>query len=156
MQGEDGFTLALEYDHRWALLLNKVPPSTASRSQGSSNCAAMLIKRPPGSLTKGLIKTWMGDATPQRGGRAKRMIRVTPKGVEAAKAFYDAVRRVRPLRGKDQMGFESFEDQLAVSLGRGSAPVASAVRLAQLVHPTRLRFVSENLQKLGCRAADQL
>jgi DNA-binding PadR family transcriptional regulator len=44
--------------------------------------------------TKGLIKTWMGEATPQRGGRAKRMIRVTPKGVQAAKAFYDAVRRV--------------------------------------------------------------
>jgi PadR family transcriptional regulator PadR len=44
--------------------------------------------------SKGLIKTWMGDATPQRGGRAKRMIRVTPRGVEAAAAFYDAVTRV--------------------------------------------------------------
>src|ERR1700691_411051 len=43
---------------------------------------------------KGLLKTWMGDATPQRGGRAKRMVRVTPKGVLAAKAFYDAVTRV--------------------------------------------------------------
>ena len=28
---------------------------------------------------KGLLKTWMGDATPQRGGRAKRMIRLTPR-----------------------------------------------------------------------------
>jgi PadR family transcriptional regulator, regulatory protein PadR len=43
---------------------------------------------------KGLLKTWMGDATPQRGGRAKRMIRVTPKGVHAAKDFYTAVVRV--------------------------------------------------------------
>jgi PadR family transcriptional regulator, regulatory protein PadR len=43
---------------------------------------------------KGLLKTWMGDATPQRGGRAKRMVRVTPKGVQAAKDFYDAVIRV--------------------------------------------------------------
>ena len=43
---------------------------------------------------KGLLKTWMGDATPQRGGRAKRMVRVTPKGVQAAKDFYDAVLRV--------------------------------------------------------------
>src|SRR5712664_2586392 len=43
---------------------------------------------------KGLLKTWMGDATPQRGGRAKRMVRVTPKGVHAAKDFYDAVTRV--------------------------------------------------------------
>jgi PadR family transcriptional regulator, regulatory protein PadR len=41
--------------------------------------------------TKGLLQTWMGDATPQRGGRAKRMVRVTPKGVRAAKGFYDAV-----------------------------------------------------------------
>jgi PadR family transcriptional regulator, regulatory protein PadR len=44
--------------------------------------------------TKGLFETWMGDATPQRGGRAKRMVRVTPKGMEAAKNFYDAVTRV--------------------------------------------------------------
>jgi|SRR5580658_5990451 PadR family transcriptional regulator, regulatory protein PadR len=43
---------------------------------------------------KGLLKTWMGEATPQRGGRAKRMVRVTPKGVQAAKDFYDAVVRV--------------------------------------------------------------
>jgi PadR family transcriptional regulator, regulatory protein PadR len=43
---------------------------------------------------KGLLKTWMGEATPQRGGRAKRMVRVTPKGVHAAQDFYDAVTRV--------------------------------------------------------------
>jgi len=43
---------------------------------------------------KGLLKTWMGNATAQRGGRAKRMIRVTPKGVLAAKEFYDTVTRV--------------------------------------------------------------
>ena len=40
---------------------------------------------------KGLLETWMGEATPQRGGRAKRMVRVTPAGVKAAKHFYDAV-----------------------------------------------------------------
>jgi PadR family transcriptional regulator, regulatory protein PadR len=44
--------------------------------------------------SKGLIKTWMGDATPQRGGRARRMIRVTPQGVRAAAAFYEAVMHV--------------------------------------------------------------
>jgi DNA-binding PadR family transcriptional regulator len=43
---------------------------------------------------KGMLKTWMGEATPQRGGRAKRMVRVTPKGMQAATAFYDAVKRV--------------------------------------------------------------
>jgi PadR family transcriptional regulator, regulatory protein PadR len=43
---------------------------------------------------KGLVKTSMGEATPQRGGRAKRMIRVTPEGVRAAKHFYNAVNRL--------------------------------------------------------------
>jgi PadR family transcriptional regulator PadR len=43
--------------------------------------------------TKGLVKTWMGEATPQRGGRAKRMVRVTGKGIQAATAFYNAVMR---------------------------------------------------------------
>jgi DNA-binding PadR family transcriptional regulator len=44
--------------------------------------------------TKGFVKTWMGDSTPQRGGRAKRMVCVTAKGVRAASAFYLAVMRV--------------------------------------------------------------
>jgi DNA-binding PadR family transcriptional regulator len=43
---------------------------------------------------KGLLETWMGEATPTRGGRAKRMVRVTPNGVRAAKSFYEAVLRV--------------------------------------------------------------
>lgn len=42
---------------------------------------------------KGLIETWMGNATPQRGGRRKRMVRVTAKGVEEAARFYNAVVR---------------------------------------------------------------
>ena len=43
---------------------------------------------------KGFIKTWMGAPTPLRGGRPKRMVRVTAKGIQAATAFYDAVKRV--------------------------------------------------------------
>src|SRR6202049_4612313 len=43
--------------------------------------------------TKGLLQTWMGDATPQRGGRAKRMVRVTAKGILAEVAFLEAVRQ---------------------------------------------------------------
>lgn len=43
---------------------------------------------------KGLLKTWMGEATPQRGGRAKRMVRITAKGLKEASNFYDAVARV--------------------------------------------------------------
>jgi DNA-binding PadR family transcriptional regulator len=41
--------------------------------------------------SKGLIETWMGGATPQRGGRAKRNVRVTAKGRRAAAEFYRAV-----------------------------------------------------------------
>jgi DNA-binding PadR family transcriptional regulator len=40
---------------------------------------------------KGFLKTFMGDPTPQRGGRPKRMVRFTARGVQAATAFYNAV-----------------------------------------------------------------
>jgi PadR family transcriptional regulator, regulatory protein PadR len=43
---------------------------------------------------KGMIKTWMGKPTQERGGRAKRMVRVTTKGVTAATAFYETVQQV--------------------------------------------------------------
>jgi len=43
---------------------------------------------------KGLVKTSMGDPTPQRGGRPKRMVRITAKGTHAATTFYNAVMRV--------------------------------------------------------------
>jgi PadR family transcriptional regulator PadR len=44
--------------------------------------------------TKGMLKTWTGEATAQRGGRAKRMVLVTPRGTEAAKEFYEVMMRV--------------------------------------------------------------
>lgn len=43
--------------------------------------------------SKGLIQTWMGEATAERGGRAKRMVRVTGKGIREASSFYETVRR---------------------------------------------------------------
>lgn len=43
--------------------------------------------------SKGLLKTWMGEATPQRGGRPKRMVSVTAKGNKEAASFYKAVMR---------------------------------------------------------------
>lgn len=43
---------------------------------------------------KGLVQTWMGGATPERGGRSKRMVRVTTKGVRAATEFYRAVIKI--------------------------------------------------------------
>ena len=44
--------------------------------------------------SKGLVKTSMGAPTPLRGGRPKRMVRITPKGAQAASDFYNAVMRV--------------------------------------------------------------
>jgi DNA-binding PadR family transcriptional regulator len=43
---------------------------------------------------KGLVKTRMGEATPERGGRPKRLVRLTPKGVQAATEFFSAVNRI--------------------------------------------------------------
>lgn len=44
--------------------------------------------------SKGLVKTWMGESTPERGGRAKRMVRVTAKGLKEATAFYRVITRI--------------------------------------------------------------
>jgi len=44
--------------------------------------------------TKGLIKTRMGDPTPERGGRAKRMVTITGTGRTAAAEFYTAITTV--------------------------------------------------------------
>jgi PadR family transcriptional regulator, regulatory protein PadR len=41
---------------------------------------------------KGMVQTWMGEATAQRGGRAKRMVRVTKEGSRAAAEFYQAMK----------------------------------------------------------------
>ena len=41
-----------------------------------------------------LLQTWMGEATAQRGGRAKRMVRVSAKGIDEASKFYAAVTHV--------------------------------------------------------------
>jgi PadR family transcriptional regulator, regulatory protein PadR len=43
---------------------------------------------------KGLVETWMSAPTHQRGGRAKRMVRVTGEGARAAREFYEAVVRM--------------------------------------------------------------
>ena len=43
---------------------------------------------------KGMIKTRTGKPTQERGGRSKRMVRVTAKGVAAATVFYETVQQV--------------------------------------------------------------
>ena len=42
---------------------------------------------------KGLVKTWLGEATQSRGGRAKRMVALTSEGSRAAAEFYAAISR---------------------------------------------------------------
>lgn len=59
------------------------------------NCAIGAIYTTIDRLeAKGLLRTWMGESTSQRGGRAKRMVQVTPVGVKAAKEFYSVMTRV--------------------------------------------------------------
>jgi PadR family transcriptional regulator, regulatory protein PadR len=43
---------------------------------------------------KGFVRTWMAEGTPQRGGRSRRMVRVTSAGKVAAKSFYTAIIRI--------------------------------------------------------------
>jgi PadR family transcriptional regulator, regulatory protein PadR len=45
--------------------------------------------------TKGLITSRMGDPTPQRGGRAKRYVTVTPAGLDALERAMQAYERLR-------------------------------------------------------------
>ena len=76
---------------------------TATRSRCSIGALYTTLDR---LEAKGFIETWMGEATAKRGGRAKRMIRVTKKGVREAAAFYDAV--MSASRGVSwEGGFES-------------------------------------------------
>lgn len=44
--------------------------------------------------SKGLVETRMSAPTQERGGRAKRMVRVTGKGTRAAREFYESVLRI--------------------------------------------------------------
>lgn len=44
--------------------------------------------------SKGLLETWLSEPTAKRGGRAKRMVRVTAKGEREAREFYEAIARI--------------------------------------------------------------
>ena len=44
--------------------------------------------------TKGLVATWMGEPTQERGGRSRRLVRVTGEGERAAREFYEAVSKM--------------------------------------------------------------
>lgn len=43
---------------------------------------------------KGLVKTWMGEPTPERGGRSKRLVHLTATGVKEASEFFRTITRI--------------------------------------------------------------
>jgi len=43
---------------------------------------------------KGLVDTWMGEPTRERGGRSKRLVQVTATGVKEASNFFRTIRRI--------------------------------------------------------------
>ena len=64
-------------------------------TMGGRNCSLGALYTTLDRLeAKGLVETWMSAPTQQRGGRAKRMVRVTGGGTRAARDFYEAVRRM--------------------------------------------------------------
>jgi DNA-binding PadR family transcriptional regulator len=52
--------------------------------------------------TKGFVSSTMGNATPQRGGKAKRYVKVSPAGMRALRRAVQAYGRM--LDGLDQLG----------------------------------------------------
>ena len=54
---------------------------------------------------KGLLESWLGDPTPERGGKAKRHFRPTDEGLASAREFTAAVRSMtRGLDGAFERG----------------------------------------------------
>ena len=52
-------------------------------------CSTSKISKAISNLEeKGFVKCWMSAPTGERGGRSKRMVRITPSGVRAARRFY--------------------------------------------------------------------
>jgi DNA-binding PadR family transcriptional regulator len=41
---------------------------------------------------KGYVEGWIGDSTPERGGRRRKMYRIRPEGARALQAWYAGVR----------------------------------------------------------------
>lgn len=43
---------------------------------------------------RGCVRSWLGEATRERGGRRKRFYAITPAGAEALKRSYDRIQRM--------------------------------------------------------------
>lgn len=43
---------------------------------------------------KGYVEGWIGDATPERGGRRRKVYRILPEGAKAVRKWYDGIRHL--------------------------------------------------------------
>jgi len=50
---------------------------------------------------KGFVEGWIGDATPERGGRRRKVYRLHPEGARALRAWYDGIRGLAQGTGPD-------------------------------------------------------
>lgn len=62
---------------------------------------------------QGLISTWTGDPTPERGGRRKRLVRLEPAGLDALD------RTVRTFEAMTRGLMPELERRVAQALGKG-------------------------------------
>lgn len=58
------------------------------RSTGSIHTALERLE------SRGLVRSWLGDPTPVRGGRRKRYYAVTPSGARALQSSYEHLQRL--------------------------------------------------------------
>jgi len=49
---------------------------------------------------KGLVESWVGDSTPERGGRRRRCYRILPAGARVLRDAYTALRRLAAGTGR--------------------------------------------------------
>jgi DNA-binding PadR family transcriptional regulator len=43
---------------------------------------------------KGYVEGWIGEGTPERGGRRRKVYRILPEGAEAVRSWYDGIRHL--------------------------------------------------------------
>lgn len=43
---------------------------------------------------KGFVEAWIGDSTPERGGRRRKVYRLLPEGARALRAWYDGIQEL--------------------------------------------------------------
>jgi DNA-binding PadR family transcriptional regulator len=71
--------LSLEGDEAYGMSIRRVLQAEAGRDVSVPTVYSALDRLE----AKGFVTSWLGEPTPERGGRAKRLFRVEPAGVEA-------------------------------------------------------------------------